>query len=106
MSEPTHIFELVNATDELNYFTLGVFTSLELAVREAEQHDPSKWDGDTVEDFACAEIRMRELGLSGQDYKVLWRCEWAPETNEWDTFWTHDTPQIGTPEKPLPLCRS
>lgn len=106
MKHPTHVYELVNVTDEERYYPLGVFTELDWAIREAEQYDPSKWDGDAVEDFACAEIRMRAVGLSSQDYLVLWRCEWLPETNEWDAAWVHDEPQIGTIEQPLTLCRS
>lgn len=105
MKNLTHIFELVDVTDEERYYTLGFFTDLEWAIREASQHDPSKWDNQ-IEDFACSEIRRIAIGLSGQDYTVEWRCEWMPETNEWDTFWTHDEPQLATPYKPLPLCRS
>lgn len=104
MSDLTHFYELVDVTDEEHYYPLGIFTDLEWAIREAAQHDPSQWDND-LEDFACAEIRRREAGLSGDDYQVLWRCKWTPETNEWDTYWTHDEPQNGTVEKPLPLCR-
>jgi len=105
MKELTHIFELVDVTDEEHYYTLGLFTDLPWAIREAEQHDPSNWDND-IEDHACAEIRRRQIGLGGQDYQVLWRCDWMPETNDWDTHWVHDEPQVGTVEKPLSICRS
>lgn len=100
----THIFELVDVTDDERYYTLGLFTDLEWAIREASQYDPSQWDNN-AEDFAVCEIRRRLIGLSGQDYTVEWRCEWTPETNEFDTIWTHEEPSRATPEKPLPLCR-
>ncbi|MBK8037658.1 MAG: hypothetical protein IPK22_11055 [Verrucomicrobiaceae bacterium] len=72
---PTHIYELVDATDEEHYYPLGLFTDLKAAIAQAEVFPPNEWDEDR-EDHACCEIRQRGLGLSGHDYEVLWRCEW------------------------------
>lgn len=99
-----HIFELVDVTDEERYYTLGLFTNMEWAVREALRYDPSMWDN-KVEDCAVCEIRRRAIGLSGQDYAVEWRCEWTSDTSDWMNAWVHAEPQRATLNKPLPMCR-
>lgn len=104
----THIYELVDVTDEEHYYPLGLFTDLKAAIAQAQVFPPNEWDEDH-EQHACCEIRERGLGLSGHDYRVLWRCSWMQEELEpesGDYAWVHHTIETGTEEKPLPLCQS
>jgi len=101
----TRLFELVDATSDEMYYPLGIFTELADAIAESKQHDPSGWDEDHDE-RAVAEIRARELGLSGHHYKVLWRCFWVrDEILKGDLvhrIWVHKgEPEMGTMERPL-----
>ena len=44
MKEHTHIYELVDATDEERYYPLGIEFDLTALIQAAEQHDPSCWE--------------------------------------------------------------
>ncbi len=107
MNPITEVFELVDATDEELYFPLGFFIDLPDAIAQARQFDPHQWENDR-EEHACCEIRCRRIGLSGDDYTVLWRCEWSEQETEPDSgefAWVHFSEAQGTTENPLPLCR-
>jgi len=102
------IFELVDVSGDEMYFPLGIFSELDDAISQAEQHDPSEWDEDH-EEYAVSEIRARPLGLSGNGYRVLWRCHWGrediPDDDPGPRPWVHDDAERGTMEKPLKMCR-
>lgn len=100
----THIYELVDATSEGEYYPLGLFLDLQDAILAGSLFHPGKWDN-VMDDFGVSEIRQRALGVSQNEYKVLWRSEWTPSTNEWDTDWTATT-QTGTEENPLLMSRA
>lgn len=107
MTDSTHVYELVDVTDEESYYPLGVFLDLNTAVREAEQCDPSNWNGDDRERYARSEIRERALGLSGYDYRVLWRCCWMQEETEPESgeyAWVHHSIEYANGGKALPMC--
>ena len=63
------VFEVVDATDDENYFTLGVFLSLDDAMREVEScDDPDDLGGDhgDHEEYCVVEIRERKIGWGGR----------------------------------------
>lgn len=109
MSNLTHVYELVDVTDDQSYYPLGVFLDLNTAVKESEQCDPSNWNGDDRDgELACSEIRERALGLSGYDYRVMWRCEWTQEETEPESgkyAWVHYSIEYANGGKALSLSR-
>jgi hypothetical protein len=78
------VFEVVDATDDENYFTLGVFLSLADAMREVESRDaPDDLGGDhgDHEEYCVVEIRERKIGLGGIGREVA-RYEWKSTYDE------------------------
>jgi len=72
------VFEVVDATDDENYFTLGVFLSLADAMREVETcAAPDDLGGDhgDHEEYCVVEIRERMIGWVGIG-RVVARYEW------------------------------
>lgn len=103
-NEPVQIFELVDATSEEQYFPLGVFFDAASAVLKAQDHFPQRWDGDHVGQ-AVSEVRVRNIGLYGGSYVVLWRGEWHYDYDAGGE-WKLVEQQLGTLEKPLPITRA
>jgi hypothetical protein len=60
---PCSIFELVDATNDETYYTLGLYLTLQDAVDDACVGDSPPTD--CYEDFATLEVRERKLGYSG-----------------------------------------
>ena len=78
------VFEVVDATDEENYFTLGVFLSLADAMREVESCDePDDLGGDhgDHEEYCVVEIRERKIGWGGIGREVA-KYEWTSKYDE------------------------
>ena len=98
------VFELVDATSEEQYFPLGVFFDAASAVLKAQDHFPQRWDGDHVGQ-AVSEVRVRNIGLYGGSYIVLWRGEWHYDYDAGGE-WKLVEQQLGTLEKPLPITRA
>lgn len=103
-NEPVQIFELVDATSDEQYFPLGVFFDAASAVLKAQDHFPQRWDGDHVGQ-AVSEVRVRNIGLYGGSYVVLWRGEWHYDYDA-GGVWKLVEQQTGTLEKPLPITRA
>ena len=76
------LYELVNATDDERYFTLGIWLTLEDAVA-AVGDDPTKLM-DCDDDSAVVEIRERAVGWSGTGQVVFTR-KWVRDfdTGKW-----------------------
>lgn len=87
----TTVFEAVDATDPEQYWTLGVWPTLDDA-REAfmvENPHEIQRDAPELDGHLVVEIREREMGFSGVGKvvsKFEWRSEWAH--NESDIEWT------------------
>jgi hypothetical protein len=68
-----NIYEVVDSTSDENYWTLGIFSTLEEAKREIELCDePADLGGDREENDECCavEIRERKFGWGGIGRKV------------------------------------
>lgn len=70
------IFELVDVTDEESYQPVGIFSSIESAIKSVEaQAEP--WtlsDEAQYSDYCRLELMERKIGFSGQGRKVH---EWS-----------------------------
>ena len=82
------IYEIVDASSDEQYFTIGLFLTLEDAVSQVEFEGVSiisELDGDDH----TVEIREREVGKlewSGTGKKVwrrMWERDWSKEDDEW-----------------------
>ena len=98
--EQVKVFDLVDATDEERYYPLGVFLDLASAVEAGQGHAPPRWEP-IVDDSAVVEVRVRNMGLSGGVYSVLWRGRWERDFESAE--WKLTEQQTGTMENPLPL---
>ena len=78
------VFEVLDHTDEEQYFSLGVFSSLaepaHLLSLCKEPRDIPQLDNERDE-YCKIEIRRRELGWSGMGVKVYER-EWSQQYDE------------------------
>ena len=70
---------------------------------KAQDHFPQRWDGDHVGQ-AVSEVRVRNIGLYGARYVVLWRGEWHYDYDAGGRVKLVEQ-QLGTLEKPLPITR-
>lgn len=83
------VFEVVDATDDENYFTLGIFLSLAEAVREVETCDePDDLGGDhgDHEEYCVVEIRERKIGWGGIGRKAAeyrWESKYDETADEY-----------------------
>ena len=83
------VFEVVDSTDDENYFTLGVFLSLSDAVREVETCDePDDLGGDhgDHEEYCVVEIRERKIGWGGIGRKAAeyrWESKYDETADEY-----------------------
>lgn len=78
------VFEVVDSTDDENYFTLGIFISLAEAMREVETCvEPDDLGGDhgDHEEYCVVEIRERKIGWGGIGRKVA-EYEWKSTYDE------------------------
>lgn len=90
----THIFEVVDASDEENYFTHALFID-ELAAREVlDSAEPP--NNDNEHDRVTFEVRKRRLGWHPHDlgevvFKRTWAREWPEEST--DALWSSNPPR-------------
>lgn len=82
MTDLSVIFELVDATDEETYHSLGMYFDLESAIEDAASgaHPPT----DAYDDFVRLEVRERKIGFYGAHSSGICRAEvtWLSEYNE------------------------
>lgn len=80
---PCSAFEMVDATDDEQYFPLGVWLTLESAIAALDEcKDPDDLGSDGChDDYAKVEIRQRAIGWSGHGKKVYQR-EWSQKYDE------------------------
>ena len=88
MNDLSVIFELVDATDEETYHSLGMYLDLESAIEDASKgaHPPTNtWD-----DVARLEVRERKLGFYGAHdsgkcrAQIAWLSEYNESTDEYE----------------------
>lgn len=84
--QPTEIYELVDATDDEQYYTLGVFTTREgaFAAGTAGDSPPTMQE---VEDCCILEIRKRPLdslvpGPISPELTIEWSQTYNEDTDE------------------------
>jgi hypothetical protein len=77
------VFEVVDATSDEQYWTLGIFPTLPEALAALDGCTPDDLPGDHGEydDFCQVEIRERKFGWGGTGKAVCSR-EWAGEHND------------------------
>ena len=76
------IFEAVDNTDDDMYFTVGLWTSLDDAIKSIEKFDaPTEFLDQDHDDFCIVEIRERAVGFSGVGIKRA-TIEWETKYNE------------------------
>lgn len=80
------IFELVDATDDETYYTLGMYLDLNEAIDNAVTGDTPPTDS---EEYVLLEIRERPLGFSGcgRDGKLAATVEWKQVLDEEKDDW-------------------
>lgn len=84
-----HIYEMVDYTNEETYYNIGLYETIEEAVRDAIEGDNPIGE---QEDYMFIEIRRREIGVpnwSGTGKVVVtieWKQEYKEESEEW--IWT------------------
>ena len=100
------VFEAVDATSDEQYWTLGIWPTLEAAIAALEGcQEPSDFgcdDHDDYDEVCVVEIREREVGWSGVGKKratLTWRSKYDEAADEWK--WQRDTPN-GRAEMPRP----
>lgn len=90
--EKKTVYELVDATDDEAYFTAGLFSSVEAAVKFVEDSDPDGLSemGDSHDSYIKAELRERPLDKWSGTGKVVRVWEWIHEysENEDEYFWS------------------
>lgn len=88
MTDLTTIFELVDATDEETYHSLGMYFDLESAIEDAANGDRPPTD--TWDDVARLEVRERKIGFYGAHdsgkcrAQIAWLSEYNESTDEYD----------------------
>jgi len=88
MSTPFEIFELVDATDDERYYTLGLFLTLAEAMAEIQGDEPPNHDNEN--ESPLLEVRRRPLGFHPHAYTTVATRQWVrlyPECGdpkEWD----------------------
>ena len=84
------VYEIVDATSDENYFTQGMWLTLDAAIAAIEKlDDPKDMDSCQYDDieFARAEIRERDLGWSATG-RVVYVREWSLiEHEDADSEW-------------------
>lgn len=88
MSQPTHIYEAVDTSDDEAHYPIGVYLTLEDAIADMTHNEgepgftpqagDGRWDS---EERATIEIREREIGGFGQGKKV-WERTWEQDYSE------------------------
>ena len=89
----THVFEVVDTTDDEHYYALGLFID-ELAAREQLDVAEPPCD-DNGEDSFTVEVRKRPLGWHPHEYEVIAKRTWVREypENDGDPTWTCNPPR-------------
>ena len=81
------IFEAVDNTEDEMYFTIGVWPSLEDAIKFLENHeDPTDFLDQNHDEFCMVEIRERAMGFSGVGEKratIEWEHTHIEEEDEY-----------------------
>ena len=92
MDQQQFIFELVDASNEEAYYTIGVFLSLEDAIKGvASESEP--WtlaqEGAEWGDSAKLEIRKREVGKLAwsETGEVVWSKTWVCQYDDEEPTW-------------------
>jgi len=82
----THIFEVIDATDDERYYTLGLFlTEAEaLAVLDTEEPPSNEDDPDSV----TIEVRCRPLGYHPHAYTTIAERTWVRNYDDTLPDWT------------------
>ena len=76
------IFEAVDCTDDEMYFTVGLWPSLEDAIKEIERmKEPSEFLDQDHDEHCIVEIRERAIGFSDVGTKRA-TIEWEKKYNE------------------------
>lgn len=92
----THIFEVVDTTDEEAYYSMGFYIDEKAALESLDQKEPPR--DDNGEDCATFEVRKRQLGWHPHEHWTIAKRRWYrlwPE-QEGDTIW-ECKPPLGEP---------
>ena len=98
--EPVCIYEVVDASDEETYHTLGVYLNLEEAIRAAS-YDPTEWNSPGCpESGESVEINIKRRSLGEWDPcggMVVWSRRWSLSDGDEDaenSSWVASEPEI------------
>lgn len=83
MQPVTSVFEIVDATDDEQYFVCGIFLTLEAAIAALDEcKDPDEiGDNGCYEEYFNVEIRERRIGW-GSIGKMVYERMWVQEYDE------------------------
>lgn len=85
MNAPAEIFELVDATDDEHYYTLGIFLDEQAALSWLRHPKPpvNEHDNDAVE----LEVRARKIGFHPHKWRVVAKRAWVREWDDGAPLW-------------------
>ena len=96
------IYEIIDSTLDEMYYTIGLFLSLDEAIKKVEESGISMF-GNVCEDYAICHIKEREIGeLSWSDvgkdvYECEWKCNYEDDSeDEWKVSRIVDTRTVST----------
>ena len=93
------VFELVDCTDDENYFPMGLFISLEDAL--AQVRDLNEPPTDDPEEFVRMEVRKRQMGKLRlwDNGKTVATIKWTQDYIESRGDWVWRKPSISLPNE-------
>lgn len=86
-TEIVHVFEAVDATDEEQYFTLGIFLTEESALAILNKPEPECYYGLDTESITI-EIRQRKIGLHPYAWDKIASKTWWRNYDDGEKWFT------------------
>lgn len=84
--EATHAYEVVDATDEETYYTLGLFATADEAMSVLDCSDAPCNEDD--EQSVIVEVRARKLGFHPHEFLTIARRVWQRNYDDTKPVWT------------------
>ena len=98
---PESLFEMVDATNEEAYYTMGLFATLDEAIRCATQEQYGMPLTEIEDDLVIFEIKERRTGFTGYSVTgklratVTWKKKYSDTDEDDDGKWSFDLKQGG-----------
>lgn len=88
MNQITEVFEIVSSSDEENFYSMGMFLSLEDAIDAINKKSPDEW-GLNIIDYASVNVRSIKIGWHNHTYETVYsKCmERVFDDDKYDYVW-------------------